>query len=360
MSQLSSTLKRYTESARYTDVPYAKSGYGTYTPSSYGANLAASFLEKEKLGFKPGPPTSFLTCPRTYGPSSILDYDRGRSLLRPDIIGGGKRAESQTRGTERPSGSGLSGGSGFPYGVTNNSLSYLPMSARDQGVTLTQKRSNSQLDLARDFSSLRTSDSYRIDPGNLGRSPMLARTRKELCALQGLYQAASRSEYLANYLENYGRKGSTPQVPSQTPPSRVPEVLSPTYRPSGRYTLWEKSKGQAPGPSRSSSPGRETMETHFRTCTLDDGPAALPEMYSYTHIYYDSYPLLFHPACQGPMQALPHPGLDAEAPRPPVFPVVREASVLWLHLSSCSGFRFPAWRLSLAFGPSHWRRGTLF
>uniref|UniRef100_A0A452VG76 Ubiquitin carboxyl-terminal hydrolase 2 n=1 Tax=Ursus maritimus TaxID=29073 RepID=A0A452VG76_URSMA len=259
MSQLSSTLKRYTESARYTDVPYAKSGYGTYTPSSYGANLAASFLEKEKLGFKPGPPTSFLTRPRTYGPSSILDYDRGRPLLRPDIIGGSKRAESQTRGPERPSGSGLSGGSGFPYGVTNNSLSYLPVPARDQGGTLTQKKSNSQSDLARDFSSLRTSDSYRIDPGSLGRSPMLARTRKELCALQGLYQAASRSEYLADYLENYGRKGSAPQMPTQAPPSRVPEVLSPTYRPSGRYTLWEKNKVQAPGSSRSSSPGRDTM-----------------------------------------------------------------------------------------------------
>uniref|UniRef100_A0A8D1UV34 Ubiquitin carboxyl-terminal hydrolase 2 n=1 Tax=Sus scrofa TaxID=9823 RepID=A0A8D1UV34_PIG len=261
MSQLSSTLKRYTESARYTDAPYAKSGYGTYTPSSYGANLAASFLEKEKLGFKPGPSTSFLTRPRTYGPPSILDYDRGRPLLRPDIIGGGKRAESQTRGTERPSGSGLSGGSGFPYGVTTSSLSYLPVNARDQGVTLTQKKSNSQSDLARDFSSLRTSDSYRLDPGNLGRSPMLARTRKELCALQGLYQAASRSEYLADYLENYGRKGSTPQVPTQAPLSRVPEVLSPTYRPSGRYTPWEKSKGQTPVSSRSSSPGRDTMNS---------------------------------------------------------------------------------------------------
>ncbi|XP_004412641.1 PREDICTED: ubiquitin carboxyl-terminal hydrolase 2 isoform X2 [Odobenus rosmarus divergens] len=261
MSQLSSTLKRYTESARYTEAPYAKSGYGTYTPSSYGANLAASFLEKEKLGFKPGPPTSFLTRPRTYGPSSIMDYDRGRPLLRTDIIGGGKRAESQTRGTERLSGSGLSGGSGFPYGVTNNSLSYLPVTAREQGGTLTQKKSNSQSDLARDFSSLRTSDSYRIDPGNLGRSPLLARTRKELCALQGLYQAASHSEYLADYLENYGRKGSAPQVPMQAPPSRVPEVLSPTYRPSGRYSLWEKSKGQAPGSSHSSSPGRETMNS---------------------------------------------------------------------------------------------------
>ncbi|XP_058926588.1 ubiquitin carboxyl-terminal hydrolase 2 isoform X1 [Kogia breviceps] len=255
MSQLSSTLKRYTESARYTDAPYAKSGYGTYTPSSYGANLAASFLEKEKLGLKPGPPTSFLTRPHTYGPPSILDYDRGRPLLRPDVIGGAKRAESQTRGTERPSGSGLSGGSGFPYGVTT---SYLPIDARDQGVTLTQKKSNSQSDLARDFSSLRTSDSCRLD---LGRSPMLARTRKELCALQGLYQAASRSEYLADYLEDYGRKGSAPQVPSQAPHSRVPEVLSPTYRPSGRYTLWEKGKGQAPVSGCSSSPVRNTMNS---------------------------------------------------------------------------------------------------
>ncbi|XP_007124281.2 ubiquitin carboxyl-terminal hydrolase 2 isoform X2 [Physeter macrocephalus] len=258
MSQLSSTLKRYTESARYTDGPYAKSGYGTYTPSSYGANLAASFLEKEKAGFKPGPPTSFLTRPHTYGPPSILDYDRGRPLLRPDVIGGAKRAESQTRGTERPSGSGLSGGSGFPYGVTTSSLSYLPINARDQGVTLTQKKSNSQSDLARDFSSLRTSDSCQLD---LGRSPMLARTRKELCALQGLYQAASRSEYLADYLENYGRKGSAPQVPTQAPHSRVPEVLSPTYRPSGRYTLWEKGKGQAPVSGCSSSPARNTMNS---------------------------------------------------------------------------------------------------
>ncbi|XP_052509209.1 ubiquitin carboxyl-terminal hydrolase 2 isoform X3 [Budorcas taxicolor] len=261
MSQLSSTLKRYTESARYTDSPFTKPSYGTYTPSSYGTNLAASFLEKEKLGFKPSPPTSYLTRPRTYGPPSILDYDRGRPLLRPDVIGGGKRAESQTRGSERPSGSGLSGGSGFPYGVTTSSLSYLPVSARDQGVTLTQKKSNSQSDLARDFSSLRTSDSYRLDSGNLGRSPMLARTRKELCALQGLYQAASRSEYLADYLENYGRKASAPQVPTPTPPSRAPEVLSPTYRPSGRYSLWEKGKGQALVSSRSSSPGRDTMNS---------------------------------------------------------------------------------------------------
>ncbi|XP_012932113.1 ubiquitin carboxyl-terminal hydrolase 2 isoform X2 [Heterocephalus glaber] len=263
MSQLSSTLKRYTESARYTDPPYAKSGYGTYTPTSYGANLAASFLEKEKLSFKPSPPTSFLPRPRTYGPSSILDFDRGRPLLRPDFIGVSKRAESQTRGTEWPSGSGLSGGSGFPYGVTSNSLSYLPMSGHDQGMTLTQKKSNSQSDLARDFSSLRTSDScwtsdsYRIDSGNLGRSPMLARTRKELCALQGLYQAASRPEYLEDYLENYGHKGSAPQVLVQASPSRVPEVLSPTYRPSGHYMLWEKGKGQIPGPSHSSSPGRD-------------------------------------------------------------------------------------------------------
>lgn len=257
MSQLSSTLKRYTESTRYTDAPYSKSGYGTYTPSSYGTNLAASFLEREKLGLKSGPTTSFLTRPRTYGPASILDYDRGRPLLRSDIIGGGRRPESQTRSTERPSGSGLSGGSGFPYSVASSAPSYLPMNARDQG--LTQKKANSQCDLARDFSSLRTSDSCRMEPSHLGRSPFIARTRKELCALQSFYQAARCSDYLADYLENYGRKGSTSQLPTQTSSTRVPEVLSPTYRPSSRYSLWEKGKGQTPGPSRASSPGRDTM-----------------------------------------------------------------------------------------------------
>ncbi|XP_055963535.1 ubiquitin carboxyl-terminal hydrolase 2 isoform X2 [Sorex fumeus] len=262
MSQLSSTLKRYPDSTRYTDAPYAKSGYGTYTPSSYGANLAASFLEKEKLGFKSGPPASLLARPRTYGPSSILDYERGRPLLRPDILGGGRRAESQTRGPEqRPAGSGLSGGSGFPYSVAGGAPGYLHLSGRDQVGSLAQKKSNSQSDLARDFSSLRTSENYQLDPSHLGRSPILARTRKELCALQGLYQAARRSEYLTDYLENYGRKGSVPPLPNQAPASRAPEILSPTYRPSGRYTLWEKGKGQAPGPSRASSPGRETMNS---------------------------------------------------------------------------------------------------
>lgn len=83
-------------------------------------------------------------------------------------------------------------------------------------------------------------------------------------------------------------------------------------------------------------PSHSPQETRFRTCVLDDSPAVLPEMLRFPHIHCESYPLLFHPACQGPMQALPHPGLDAEAPRPPVFPVVREASVLGLHLFSCS------------------------
>ncbi|XP_073095716.1 ubiquitin carboxyl-terminal hydrolase 2 isoform X1 [Manis javanica] len=321
MSQLSSTLKRYTESARYTDAPYAKSGYGTYISSSYGANPSASFLEKERLGFKPGPPTSLLTRPRAYGPSSILDYDRGRPLLRPDIIGGGRRAESQPRGTERPSGSGLSGGGGFPYGVTSNSLGYLPINARDHRITLTQKKSNSQSDLARDFSSLHTSDSYWIDPGNVGCSPMLANTHKELCTLQSLYQGTSHSGHLTNYLENYSHKGSTPHGPGQAPPSRVPEVLSPTYRPSGHYSPWEKSQSQASGSSRSSDSGRDTMETHFITCALGNGPAVSSEMLSYPYTHCDSHPLLFHPACHGSLQALPHPGLNAEAPRAPVFPV---------------------------------------
>ncbi|XP_036600717.1 ubiquitin carboxyl-terminal hydrolase 2 isoform X1 [Trichosurus vulpecula] len=252
MSQLSSTLKRYTDSSRYTDTPYSKSSYGTYTPSSYGANLAASFLEKEKLSFKPAHPSGFLnTRPRTYGPASVLDYDRGRPMLRSEV-GGSKRGESQSRISERPSGSGLNGGSSLPYGMTSSSLNYLPVNSRDQVVPLTQKKSNSHSDLARDFSGLRTTDSYRMDPGP-GRSPMLARTRKELCALQGLYQAASRSEYLSDYLENYGRKGNASQGPAPAP--RSLETLSPTYRPSGRYSLWEKGKNSSP----STSPGREVM-----------------------------------------------------------------------------------------------------
>uniref|UniRef100_A0A7N4UY75 Ubiquitin carboxyl-terminal hydrolase n=1 Tax=Sarcophilus harrisii TaxID=9305 RepID=A0A7N4UY75_SARHA len=201
MSQLSSTLKRYTDSSRYTDTPYSKSSYGTYTPSSYGANLAASFLEKEKLSFKPAHPSGFLnTRPRTYGPASLLDYDRGRPMLRSEV-GGSKRGESQSRISERPSGSGLNGGSNMPYGMPSGSLNYLPVNPRDQG----------------------------------------------------LYQAASRSEYLSDYLENYGRKGNVSQGP--TPAPRTLETLSPTYRPSGRYSLWEKGKGSSP----STSPGRDVM-----------------------------------------------------------------------------------------------------
>ncbi|XP_028931511.1 ubiquitin carboxyl-terminal hydrolase 2 isoform X1 [Ornithorhynchus anatinus] len=239
MSQLSSTLKRYTDVPRYSDTPYIKSSYGTYTPSSYGANLAASFLEKEKLGFKPGPPSGFLTArPRTYGPSSAPDYERGRPGPRPEMAA---RREIQTRCCERPVGGGLGGSTGLHYGVAGGSLGYLPTGPPSL-APLTRKTSNSHSDLARDFSGLRASDGYRLDPG-AGRSPLLARTRKELCALQGLYQAASRSEYLADYLENYGRKGGVASAPAPAP--RPPEILSPTLRPGGRFVLWDRSKGSS-------------------------------------------------------------------------------------------------------------------
>lgn len=74
MSQLSSTLKRYTESARYTDAPFTKPSYGTYTPSSYGTNLAAS-LPGEGAGFQAQPPPAISPVPYLW-PPSILDYDR--------------------------------------------------------------------------------------------------------------------------------------------------------------------------------------------------------------------------------------------------------------------------------------------
>lgn len=97
-------------------------------------------------------------------------------------------------------------------------------------------------------------------------------------------------------------------------------------------------------------PSHSPQETYFTTHALDANPAVLPEMLGYPHIHCSVHPPLCHPACQGPPQALHHPGLNAEAPQPPVLPVVREAPLLWLHFSSCSGFYFPAWGPGFRFG----------
>ncbi|NWR38163.1 UBP2 hydrolase, partial [Tachuris rubrigastra] len=63
---------------------------------------------------------------------------------------------------------------------------------------LSRHKSISHSDLAREFSGLHTSDSAYAP----------ARGRQEPGALQGLYQAATRSEYVRGYLESYGRKSN--------------------------------------------------------------------------------------------------------------------------------------------------------
>ncbi|NXR09268.1 UBP2 hydrolase, partial [Semnornis frantzii] len=66
---------------------------------------------------------------------------------------------------------------------------------------LSRHKSISHSDLAREFSGLHASDSsYTAPPASLS-----TRGRQELGALQGLYQAATRSDYVRGYLESYGR-----------------------------------------------------------------------------------------------------------------------------------------------------------
>ncbi|NXN44031.1 UBP2 hydrolase, partial [Rhinoptilus africanus] len=70
---------------------------------------------------------------------------------------------------------------------------------------LSRHKSISHSDLAQEFSGLHASDSiYTSPPGPLSTT----RSHQELGALQGLYQATVRSDYVRGYLESYGRKSS--------------------------------------------------------------------------------------------------------------------------------------------------------
>ncbi|NXG42828.1 UBP2 hydrolase, partial [Psilopogon haemacephalus] len=75
---------------------------------------------------------------------------------------------------------------------------------------LSRHKSISHSDLAREFSGLHASDSSYAAPP----APLSARGRQELGALQGLYQAATRSDYVRGYLESYGRKSSPGSCPA--------------------------------------------------------------------------------------------------------------------------------------------------
>ncbi|NWT61247.1 UBP2 hydrolase, partial [Erythrocercus mccallii] len=67
---------------------------------------------------------------------------------------------------------------------------------------LSRHKSISHSDLAREFSGLHTSDSAYLPAAGA----LSTRSRPELGNLQGLYQAATHSDYVHGYLESYGRK----------------------------------------------------------------------------------------------------------------------------------------------------------
>ncbi|XP_015268167.1 PREDICTED: ubiquitin carboxyl-terminal hydrolase 2-like, partial [Gekko japonicus] len=240
MSQLSSTLKRYVGSSRYSDSSYSKSpsSYGAYSSySSYTSNLSSSYPDKEKIGYKPGTTSSYLTSShlRTSGattsPSSSLNYDGGGRLLqRPDS--GTRLSPSYVRVPVRPPGSGgLSGGGRQP-----------PRAPRSTRTMLGRKKSSSHSDLARDLSGMHLSDSYRVD--STTRSPLIARNRTELSALQGFYQQPSRhSDYVKDYLESCNRKGGRSPVSLY---GNNPDVITPTLRPISNCSLqqWERTESR--------------------------------------------------------------------------------------------------------------------
>ncbi|XP_072740660.1 ubiquitin carboxyl-terminal hydrolase 2 isoform X2 [Ciconia boyciana] len=220
MSQLSSTLKRYVDSSRYAETTYSRvpSGYSSYT--SYGSTLATTYADSDKIGFK----TSYLPSPRYHhtGLSPTSGYDSSRLPLYPDSSI--RLSPTYIRTQTRPPGSGLSGGACYTFaGAPSSPPGYLPTTA-----PLSRRKSISHSDLAQEFSGLHASDSAYAPTA----SPLGTRGRQELGALQGLYQAAARSDYVRGYLESYGRKSSHGSLPTG-PLSPSQATLSSALPPSG-------------------------------------------------------------------------------------------------------------------------------
>ncbi|XP_013911246.1 PREDICTED: ubiquitin carboxyl-terminal hydrolase 2 [Thamnophis sirtalis] len=241
MSQLSSTLKRYVDSPRYSDtLPCSKASTSYATYSSYSSKLSSSYSDKEKLSYKPGTPSSYLTSThlRTSGAtaSSSLNFDGGGRLLqRPDS--GTRLSPGYSRVPVRPSG-GLSGGATYSF-ANGPSTSY-------GSTPLGRKKSSSHSDLARELSSMHlSSDPY---PSTSTRSPFAARPRQELCSIQGFYQPSRHSDYVQDYLESYSRKGGrSPGLHSSTP-----EVITSSFRPTSHSSVqqWEWNDSQTDIPSK--------------------------------------------------------------------------------------------------------------
>lgn len=189
MSQLSSTLKRYVDSSRYAENTYSKmpSGYSSYT--SYGSTYA--YADRDKIGFK----SSYLPSPRYHHSrlSPTGGYDSGRLPLYPDSS---IRLSPAYIRTQAPGG-GLSGGSCYSFTGTPGS----PSGYVSTSTLLSRRRAVSHSDLAQEFSGLHTSDSaYAPSPS-------------------ALYQAATRSDYVRDYLE----KSSHCSLPSSPSGSQLCE-----------------------------------------------------------------------------------------------------------------------------------------
>lgn len=220
MSQLSSTLKRYVDSSRYAETTYSKvpSGYSSCT--SYGSTLATSYADSDKIGFK----SSYLASSRYHptGLSPTSGYDSSRLPLYPDSSI--RLSPTYIRTQPRLPGSGLSGGACYTFaGAPSSPVGYLPTTA-----PLSRRKSISHSDLAREFSGLHASDNAYTPTS----SPLSTRGRQDLGALQGLYQAAARSDYVRGYLESYGRKSSHGSLPTGSlGPSQA--TLGSTLLPSG-------------------------------------------------------------------------------------------------------------------------------
>ncbi|XP_015669055.1 ubiquitin carboxyl-terminal hydrolase 2 isoform X2 [Protobothrops mucrosquamatus] len=254
MSQLSSTLKRYVDSPRYSDtLPCSKASTSYATYSSYSSKLSSSYSDKEKLNYKPTTPSSYLTSThlRTSGAtsSSSLNFDGGGRLLqRPDS--GTRLSPGYSRVPVRPAG-GLSGGATYSF-ANGPSTSY-------GSTPLGRKKSSSHSDLARDLSSMHlSSDPY---PSTSTRSPFVTRPRQELCSIQGLYQPSRHSDYVQDYLESYSRKGGRSPGPGLH--GSTPEVITPTLRPTSRCSVqqWEWTDSQTDILSKENPPGRMAVNS---------------------------------------------------------------------------------------------------
>lgn len=110
------------------------------------------------------------------------------------------------------------------------------------------------------FLSLRTSGSYRLDSGNLGRSPHAGPELPPSCAPCRAYtrQPAAPSTWPTTW-RIMGARPAHLRCPPRPSLPQAPKSSAPPYRPSGRYSLWEKRQGPGLCPAAPAPQRRDTM-----------------------------------------------------------------------------------------------------